>query len=300
HGLAGSEFALGDFSQARVHWEEALKWKPDFVEAKVSLAYLCVQQRQFEKAAELLEKALRLDPSNSAALLNQADLNLRSGHLRRAVQDARLVLSRSPGPTSRDGYMATCLLADARNLQNKPDEASKLLAPLSLSKDKLVSGENLTYRLIVGARTCLMLNQLGKADMLSRMAFRRTQNVDTLLLMARVRCRKGEYDVARRILERVRRVMPYNPWIYIEAARVNIATGENNMALANLDSASQCRPGDSLSEACIGELYMQLGEKQKAIASFKQSLLYEPESAAVSAALEKLGARTLLEEEKKQ
>ncbi|MCA9805198.1 MAG: tetratricopeptide repeat protein, partial [Cyanobacteria bacterium HKST-UBA02] len=106
HGLAGAEFSLGDFAQAREHWETALRWKPDYVEAKVSLAYLCVQQRQFERARELLDKALHLDPFNNAALLNQADLNLRSGHIRQAVRDARLVLSRSSGPTSRDGYMA--------------------------------------------------------------------------------------------------------------------------------------------------------------------------------------------------
>lgn len=282
HGLAGAEFSLGDFAQAREHWETALRWKPDYVEAKVSLAYLCVQQRQFERARELLDKALHLDPFNNAALLNQADLNLRSGHIRQAVRDARLVLSRSPGPTSRDGYMASCLLADARLLQGRPREAARLLAPLTLSRDRLTEGENLTYRLIVGARTCLALEQLSKADMLSRMAFRRSQNVDTLLLMARVRTALGEYDVARRLIQRVSRVMPWNPWVYIEAARVNLASGDRQTALSNLESARQCRPTDSLCLWEAGRLYLDLGEKEKGLAALRDSLALEPDNQAVS------------------
>lgn len=282
HGLAGAEFSVGDFAQAREHWETALRWKPDYVEAKVSLAYLCVQQRQFDRARELLEKALHLDPFNNAALLNQADLDLRSGHIRQAVRDARLVLSRSPGPKSRDGYMASCLLADARLLQDRPQEAARLLAPLTLSRDRLTEGENLTYRLIVGARTCLALGQLSKADMLSRMAFRRSQNVDTLLLMARVRTALGEYDVARRLIQRVSRVMPWNPWVYIEAARVNLASGDRMTALSNLESARQCRPSDSLSLWETGRLYLDLDDKVNGLAALRASLALEPENKAVS------------------
>lgn len=282
HGLAGAEFSVGDFAQAREHWETALRWKPDYVEAKVSLAYLCVQQRQFDRARELLEKALHLDPFNNAALLNQADLDLRTGHIRQAVRDARLVLSRSPGPKSRDGYMASCLLADARLLQDRPQEAARLLAPLTLSRDRLTEGENLTYRLIVGARTCLALGQLSKADMLSRMAFRRSQNVDTLLLMARVRTALGEYDVARRLIQRVSRVMPWNPWVYIEAARVNLASGDRMTALSNLESARQCRPSDSLSLWETGRLYLDLDDKANGLAALRASLALEPENKAVS------------------
>lgn len=282
HGLAGAEFSVGDFAQAREHWETALRWKPDYVEAKVSLAYLCVQQRQFDRARELLDKALHLDPFNNAALLNQADLDLRTGHIRQAVRDARLVLSRSPGPKSRDGYMASCLLADARLLQDRPQEAARLLAPLTLSRDRLTEGENLTYRLIVGARTCLALGQLSKADMLSRMAFRRSQNVDTLLLMARVRTALGEYDVARRLIQRVSRVMPWNPWVYIEAARVNLASGDRKTALSNLESATQCRPDDSLSLWETGRLYLELDDKANGLAALRASLALEPENKAVS------------------
>lgn len=282
HGLAGAEFSVGDFAQAREHWETALRWKPDYVEAKVSLAYLCVQQRQFDRARELLDKALHLDPFNNAALLNQADLDLRTGHIRQAVRDARLVLSRSPGPKSRDGYMASCLLADARLLQDRPQEAARLLAPLTLSRDRLTEGENLTYRLIVGARTCLALGQLSKADMLSRMAFRRSQNVDTLLLMARVRTALGEYDVARRLIQRVSRVMPWNPWVYIEAARVNLASGDRKTALSNLESARQCRPDDSLSLWETGRLYLELDDKANGLAALRASLALEPENKAVS------------------
>lgn len=276
HGLAGSEFNMGNFNEAREHWTRALVWKPDYVEAKVSLGYMSLQQRDFAEAEKMINSALSLAPSNSTALVNRADLNLRTGHIREAVRDARLVISQQSSAPSRETFMANCILAQAKLLQNKPQEALELLAPLPMSEAKLSNGENLTYRLLVGAQTFLALGQTGKAERLCRLALQRSQNVDSLIVMAQICLAKKEFDVAERILERCRGMMPHNPWVYLAAARVNLAQNNQTAAAENLKSAEQCRPLDALSLAQLSTLYYEVGNTEKAMRAARLARAMEP------------------------
>lgn len=264
HGLAGSQFNVGDFASAQKNWREALKWKPDYVEAKVSLAYLSLQQRDFEKAEELLDSALRIDPYNSAALLNKADLDLRLGKISKAVKFSRLVIAREQGRNYSNVFMAKCLLAHARLLEGDPKEALKTISQLPFSKSKLQGGENLTYRLLVGAKTYLAIGENKKALDMALMALKRSKNVDTLLLLAEVRSQRKEYDSARRILRRCRELMPQNPWIYQLAAEINYATNHIDLAYSNLIHAVNCRPKDSNSLTRASILLYKLNHKDVA------------------------------------
>ncbi|MDZ4835297.1 MAG: tetratricopeptide repeat protein [Candidatus Melainabacteria bacterium] len=277
HGLAGSEFNLGKFERAREHWKEALRWKPDFVEAKVSLAYMSLQQRNFSEAEKLINSALALAPANPVALLNRADLFLRTGYPRAATQDARLVVSQAETqPTDQEIFMATCLLAHAKLVQGKVQEASNLLAPLPVTEARLGMGENLTYRLLVGARLALALGQISKAEKLARMALQRGGNIDTLLVMAQVRLARKDYDVAQTILEKCRSISPSDPWIYITACEVNLARNQTKSAITNLKCAEQCTPSNPLALSRIAELYIKLGIIDEAVKAASHSLKLEP------------------------
>ncbi len=276
HGLAGSQFNIGKFEDARDNWKTALKWKPDFVEAKVSLAYLSLQQRHFADAEKLINSSLLLSPNDTTTLLNRADLNLRTGHIKDAIQDAHLVTAQMESPSDRDNFMVTCLLAQAKLLQGRPNEAAKLLAPLPVTPEKLRGGENLNYRLLVGAQTCLALGQIAKADKLARMTLSRGQTMDALLLMAQVRLANKDYQIAQKILERCQLAMPQNPWTYIIACELNMQRGRFKKASANLRAAESCLPPDPLSLSRIAHLYNQLGEKDRALKVASESLSLEP------------------------
>ncbi len=277
HGLAGSEFNLGKYEVAREHWKEALKWKPDFVEAKVSLAYMNLQQRNYAEAEKLINSALSLAPANSAALLNRADLLLRTGYARAATQDARLVVSQAESqPTDQEIFMATCLLAHAKLVQGKTVEANNLLTPLPVTEARLGMGENLTYRLLVGARVALALGQISKAEKLTRMALTRVENLDTLLVMAQVRLARKDYDVAQSILEKCRSITPSDPWIYITACEINLARHQKKLANTNLKCAVECEAMNPLALSRIAELYLKLGMLQEAEKAARLSLKLEP------------------------
>lgn len=245
HGLAGSQFNVGDFENAKTHWLTALKWKPDYVEAKVSLAYLSLQNREFDKAQELLDSALHIDPYNSAALLNKADLELRIGNIKKSSRLARLVMVREEGRSERDAFMAKCLLAHAKLIEGYPKKAQSIISDLPFSKEKLKGGENLTYRLIVGSKIYLKLDESTKALRMAQLAMKRSLNVDTLLLMAEVRLARKQYDAARTILKRCRELMPDNPWIYELAAEINYRTNHHELAYSNLIHCINLHPKDA-------------------------------------------------------
>lgn len=293
HGLASSEFHTGKFQEAQQHWKEALRWKPDYVEAKVSLAYMNLQQRKFDEAEKLINSALALAPSDPTALLNRADLNLRTGHLFEAIQDARLVVAPTEtAPTDRDVFMATCLLAHAKLLQGKAVEAASMLAPLPVTEARLGMGENLTYRLLVGSQVALALGQTSKAEKLARLAVQRGSSIDSLLVLAQVELARKEYDVAQEILERCRKLMPDNPWIYITASELNIARGHKDQAAINLKSALSYEPLDPLSLARIANLYCNLGNTAEALAAANRSLQMEPANPVAQVVVDRLNANS--------
>ncbi|MBX9693559.1 MAG: tetratricopeptide repeat protein [Cyanobacteria bacterium] len=287
HGLAGSEFSLGDFRQARQDWATALLWKPDYVEAKVSLAYLSLQQRDFARAETLINSSLNLAPLNVPALLNRADLNLRTGHIKEALQDARVVLTLNQGAWNGESFMATCLLAHARLLQGRPQEALRIISVLPVSPAKLSGDENLTYRLLVGSRIALALGRTAEAERLAKSALQRAPTLDALLVMADVRISEKEFEEARKILKQLIVSVPHDPWVYIKACQVNMSTGRLDVARENLRSALECRPVDALSLSNIAELYTALGDTEGAVSIAKLSLRMEPVNPAAMAIIER-------------
>ena len=274
HGLAAAEFNLGRFEKAKRHWQTSLVWKPDYVEAKVSLAYMSICSRDFQKADQYLSSALSLAPADSTALLNRADLYLRTGHLRDAIRDARLVLTRHrSGPET---FMARCLLADARLIQGRPEEARDLIAPLPIEPEPIAGGANLTYRLLVGARTNLALGEVSVAENLAERAISTTRNVDTLLVLSDVEATKGDSKRAQELLNECRKLMPTNPWVYIKAAKLNASMGKRELAIDNLTSARNCKSLDALSLSSLAQLYSGFGEADLAAQCARMSLKMEP------------------------
>ena len=57
--------------QARLHYEEALRLDPDFVEAKNNLAYMAMQDGRNAEAAMLLDEIIQTDPDYANAWLNR-------------------------------------------------------------------------------------------------------------------------------------------------------------------------------------------------------------------------------------
>jgi len=69
--LAQAEEVTSDkesvINQAEKHFQQALKWHPNHIHARYNLAVISINQKNFSKAAILLEEILRHNPKDSAA-----------------------------------------------------------------------------------------------------------------------------------------------------------------------------------------------------------------------------------------
>lgn len=68
--LARSEFRTGKLQEAEQHWMCALKYRPDLIESKIGLSNIYMRRGEYERAKEILEHCLRLQPYHDAARLN--------------------------------------------------------------------------------------------------------------------------------------------------------------------------------------------------------------------------------------
>ncbi|MBX9692405.1 MAG: hypothetical protein K2Z81_08480, partial [Cyanobacteria bacterium] len=110
--LARAEYRLKELDSAQIHWNKALKMKPDLVPAKVGLSSICMQRRQYDEARAFLLTALRLEEANIPALINLIELNSRTGKTSEALKYSDLVVQLAPrNITVRLLAAQTCLRA---------------------------------------------------------------------------------------------------------------------------------------------------------------------------------------------
>jgi tetratricopeptide (TPR) repeat protein len=170
--LARTEYFLGDSTSAEKHWRKALLYKPDYVEAKCSLAHILIQGRKFNQARDYLDSALNLAPLNAHALLKRADLNMHIGRYRDGMSDARASLAQNDGGAALR-YSATCLLAEGKLRLGDPVAAEAILARLgSLDFHAFRQGEDVNYRIVLESQCSLARHDDKEAVRLAQLAFK--------------------------------------------------------------------------------------------------------------------------------
>ncbi|HEY9714689.1 MAG TPA: tetratricopeptide repeat protein [Chroococcales cyanobacterium] len=267
NNLANAEFKLGRFQDAAKHWNKALFYKPDFVEAKISLSYLSMQQRDFKQAFSLIESALNLDAMNAYAMVNRSDCLMRTGHVHEAVMDARQVLSGDPAKAGSARFMAACLLAQGRIMQGNAREALNILdkeAPID--PQHLRIDQNLTFRLLVTAQADRALNRLDEASHVIAAALRRApQSADLLLEKARIQIAQQDYKGALDTLGCLDKIAANNPWPALLRAELEEKRGDSKSATAALAQAVANPSQDSSTVAESAALASRLGNKDQAL-----------------------------------
>lgn len=267
HNLAGAEFQLGDWYNAREHWHKALFLKPDLVDAKVSLSYIYLQHRQFDQAQELLDSALRFAPHNEGALTNLADLQMRLGHTREAMKTCREILLCDP-----NNKLANCLLAQGRIRLGKYKEALQLLDRVDKS-----SGDGDSFCLLVKAQAYLACGQGEKAQPLLQQVLQLLpNNIEALMGLARVYMDKGQAAKALPLATRAEAIGGYSPWPWLVEAEVDRRLQRTDHAMRALESALRQKNQDALSLAQAATLAYQLKDYKSAVALAKQAMRIEP------------------------
>jgi Tfp pilus assembly protein PilF len=134
--LARCEARQGKMQEAEEHWRIALLRKPDFVESKIGLSQIVMNRGQYTEARKLLEGAVRLSPTNIAAFMNLANLDL-------LMDDAAAAEKLLVPITKRDPYnvRAHGLLARAYLRQLKVQDAQRIISSCDRSRSDTTAAD---------------------------------------------------------------------------------------------------------------------------------------------------------------
>ncbi len=247
YNLGRAFFLRGEFEQARQQFQKAIELKPDYILARMEMARLQVTRREFDGALKTADAILAYDKENANARLIQsaALMGQRKFSESRVILDA--MLKANPGspdvvfqmglvnlwenkfkdaegsfrrayelnPANPRGLMG---VVEAYLLQNKPDEALKILQTES---DKAPNRLDLLTNLGNTAA------RVGKFDLAIQVFNRMLAQVekgkeqgDVYLRIGEVYRHKGELNNAIQTLQKARETLPDNILVLSELALV--------------------------------------------------------------------------------
>ncbi len=291
NNLAIADFYLGDLGQAKKHWQKAVVFKPDYVEPKISLAHLCLHQRDFSTAKELIGSAVNLSPLNSAArsgaILKRADYNMRMGHFREAMSDARAVLAEPPDRPGR--YMATCLIAQAKLQLGDAKAALKVLSSLG-PPNPVYSGENVAFRLDVESQCREALGEPALAEKLAREAVQLAPTeAEISVNLAEILIASQKNEEAKNFIQKAIRLSPDDPYCYLAGAKLALKESQQARAQELLSQAVSIHSQDAQSLAKAAQIALALGNKEQALQLARSALTQEPLTSQAAEVVNELG-----------
>ncbi len=187
------------------------------------------------RARSLLQQAIKLDPQQSSADLLLATVQAESGELVAAEKIYRQLLARKTGDADTDGD-ALRGLAQVLAMQDKPDEALKLIA--GLSPDQL------------GGLT--QMNQLRAALVSGK---------------AKAALRRGDVPLAMSTLEVAMSVDRDNPWIRWELAQLYQQQGRAIEARGLIDGLLASQPDNPIALYASANFAAARGQFRSALAA---------------------------------
>lgn len=315
--LAAACMAKGDVDTAASAARAAVMIDPEAVGARETLAQALILRKAFDAALETLDEGVEAAPFSEILLLRKADLQLRLRMFDRAERSYRAALALRPSleyarqqiaslfllkgeparaaavlgetPPSERGTRYVLLMAEALAGLRKPDEAVRLLRPLTRTpaaeiQARLLLGQILlesgnrpaalneaqmaanratqTQSRLAGAayaglaRVMLALGETEDADGASAEALRRSPSaVGVLLARASVLVALGRLDEAARLAAEARATEPFDPAAYEALGDVASARGLWSLAAQYWQTAMALSPaGDSVAWK-LAEMY---------------------------------------------
>ncbi|MDQ5968042.1 MAG: hypothetical protein QG625_4199 [Cyanobacteriota bacterium erpe_2018_sw_39hr_WHONDRS-SW48-000098_B_bin.30] len=251
NALGQTEFRLSEqnltpFKVAERCWNNAILCKLDYVEPRLNIARLCFFRRDFKRAAELIEHAAKLAPTDNLVNLEQAELDLRRGRLDKALATSKKVLAQER-ITADHKLLAHCFIAQILLDKGQSDMAFAEIKDYPLDARLYTHGENFTMLCTTRARIDVVRGQYKEAQDLADIAVTRRPHEDEVLLQMvavyiEIAAQNGPTAAACRkqadlLLERVSRHYTINPWLEIERARLVMLDDQKVQAVEHLEHA---------------------------------------------------------------
>jgi tetratricopeptide (TPR) repeat protein len=283
--LARTEYFLGDSASAEKHWRKALLYKPDYVEAKCSLAHILIQQRKFNQAHDYIDSALNLAPLNAHALLKRADLNMHIGRYRDGLSDARASMAQNEGGAALR-YSAMCLLAEGKLRLGDPASAESILASLGpLDFRNFHQGEDVNFRIILESQCRLALHNDKDALRMAQLAYKNVpDSKDALFNLLDIFSALGKDSDSQSLLKTAQAKYPDDQRTSLLLCKSLLRQQKTDAAEAILE---KFKAQDLNSLRTAASLSVELGKPDQAINFARQALQIEPQDKEAQRIFEK-------------
>ncbi|OBV37748.1 XrtA/PEP-CTERM system TPR-repeat protein PrsT [Janthinobacterium psychrotolerans] len=218
----------GNSSAARLAYQQILKLKPDQVQARIDLANLDITENKFADAAAQLASARKSAPGSLGVLQAQALLDFRQGKFKAALENLQLVLKAAPE------HMPALLLAGAVQLAlGSPQPAENYLQPFLAAHPKHLYATKMMASIEMGR---------GKTDaaidLLQPLLVAFPDDVELLSLAGEAHLRARHYDKASGYFEKASLLAPNTSKLHAALGVSRLGQGESARAVSELERAS--------------------------------------------------------------
>ncbi len=278
--LGLSHFRAGNPTEAAIAFEEGLRLAPEDVDILNNLAELNLQQQQFDRATEYINRALKINPNDSDTLMLLGNAAIQLGDLDTAHVAFQRVQTVAPETDGIDAVMRELSAAitgqPAQNAIEKP-ELPVLLAEVEAAQQRqdwptavslLTTALQFAEEYSPDAAVDL-LNRLGVTqfmagnptdalDVLHSALEMAPENRDVLGNLADVYAQQGQFDRATEFLNRALALDPNDVPTLLSLGNCSIQLGEMDVAQMAFRRVQSLAPETE----GIGEIVVQLDSLQ--------------------------------------
>jgi cellulose synthase operon protein C len=272
-----AQAGLGQNDRARELLDQALKLQPDNVEVLLTSARLHGANNEVAAASENVEKALGKQPDNATGLLLKGGLLVAQSNLDGAKQALEKAESLSKTQLNwADQARLYALLADISLRDDNQADATKWTAALAARAPKSPLAPYLRARLaLLQNNANEAITQLQKANQLGNY-------LPARLLLVTVQLAKNTYGQAEEQLNQLRRDYPDNVEVRKLLAQLYLATNRAGDARKILPESDAGATPDAQTDWLRGQAMIATGSQDAGLALLEKSVKASPDSAGRS------------------
>lgn len=269
YNLGRAYVAKGDIDQARIQFQEAIKYRPDYTPARIAIAQLHLAKNEFSKSMQAADDILNYDGSNMVAKMIRTSSRMGLGDLPTARAELLQVLAVSPD------YPDALFQMGVLNFQEKRYEDS------IANFDRMIKVAPTDPRGLIGkTETLAGLKKFDDAIRLLQEDLQKNPERSFYrLALANVSVRGEKYDLA---ISEYRKLMEKNPKnfdVQIRMAEALRLKGDLASSVTEFQKAKDLNPNDPVAYVRLAMLYEGNNRHADAKPLYEQVLKLEPDNA---------------------
>jgi tetratricopeptide (TPR) repeat protein len=305
--------ARGEIKTAQAHYLDAIEADRANVSARMSLAHMYVAQGRIEEAIKQYEEAIQLRPDYLVLYEGLGDAYLAQGRVDAAIAEYRKAIEYAPG--AKDYHLSLGLLLHSKGLNERAVE--EYVKAINLDPNSWKAYHELGDAYLAGGRPEDALEALEEAISIKpdylpahiaignvyEVIGETERAIVQYLEASRIEPssvrpylalgnlyygREGEASEAVRAYQQAIAMQPTCAACYVRLGRARKIQGEDELAIAAFQRATELDSDLPYPHALLGDLYHQLGEIEAAMREYRIALGLDPGDQEVRANLEAL------------